>query len=114
MKFKAKIKFFLCLFYGFLGAHKFYEKNYKLGLLYMFTLGLLGIGWIIDTIKLFKPAFTHSVEKVEDTNKKWYHDSTLRVAILVISVLGLFWLTSSKRYQYFHYDPKSKMGHYKR
>lgn len=48
--------FFLCLFLGFFGAHKFYEKKTLLGIVYIFTFGLAGIGWIIDTISLlFKP-----------------------------------------------------------
>lgn len=48
--------FFLCLFLGEFGAHKFYEGKAGMGILYLFTLGLFGIGWIVDTISyLFKP-----------------------------------------------------------
>lgn len=48
--------FLLCLFLGFFGAHKFYEGKTGQGVLYLFTGGLFGIGWIIDTISLlFKP-----------------------------------------------------------
>ena len=48
--------FLLCLFLGMFGAHKFYEGRTGQGLLYLFTFGLLGIGWIIDCIIiLFKP-----------------------------------------------------------
>lgn len=48
--------FFLCLFFGYLGAHKFYEGKVGMGILYLFTLGLCGFGWIIDAlILLFKP-----------------------------------------------------------
>lgn len=48
--------FFLCLFLGYLGAHKFYEGRTGKGLLYLITLGLFGIGWIVDTVVLlFKP-----------------------------------------------------------
>lgn len=48
--------FFLCLFLGFLGAHKFYEGKVGMGILYICTGGLVGIGWIIDLITiLFKP-----------------------------------------------------------
>ena len=50
------VAFFLCLFLGEIGAHKFYEGKTGMGVLYLFTFGLFGIGWIIDTIALlFKP-----------------------------------------------------------
>lgn len=50
------VAFVLCLFLGYLGAHKFYEGKVGMGVLYLFTVGLFGIGWIIDTIAiLLKP-----------------------------------------------------------
>lgn len=50
------IAFFLCLFFGFAGIHKFYEEKVLLGIVYIFTFGLFGIGWAIDLIiLLFKP-----------------------------------------------------------
>ncbi|MBR5230638.1 MAG: TM2 domain-containing protein [Clostridia bacterium] len=50
------VAFLLCLFLGFFGVHKFYEGKALLGILYLFTAGLFGIGWIIDCISLlFKP-----------------------------------------------------------
>lgn len=50
------VSFFLCLFLGPLGAHKFYERKIGMGILYLFTLGLFGVGWIVDIIViLFKP-----------------------------------------------------------
>lgn len=50
------VAFFLCLFGGYLGLHKFYERKIGLGILYLCTGGLFGLGWIIDLIKLlFKP-----------------------------------------------------------
>lgn len=42
----------LCIFLGPLGAHKFYEGRAVKGLLYLFTFGLFGIGWIIDIIAI--------------------------------------------------------------
>jgi len=42
--------FFLCLFLGYLGAHKFYEGKVGMGILYILTAGLFGIGWVIDLI----------------------------------------------------------------
>lgn len=48
------VAFFLCLFTVF--GHKFYEGKIGMGILYIFTVGLFGIGWIIDLICiLFKP-----------------------------------------------------------
>ena len=50
------IAFFLCLFFGVLGIHKFYEGRILLGIVYIFTGGLFGIGVIIDLRRLlFKP-----------------------------------------------------------
>lgn len=52
---KAKNKwvaFLLCLFLGEFGFHKFYEGKIIMGLLYLFTFGLVGIGWFIDLIAL--------------------------------------------------------------
>lgn len=33
---------------GFLGAHRFYFGRPVSGTIYLFTLGLLGIGWLVD------------------------------------------------------------------
>lgn len=46
------VSFFLCLFLGCFGAHKFYEGKAGMGILYIFTAGLFGIGWIIDIISI--------------------------------------------------------------
>lgn len=47
----------LCLFFGFLGAHKFYEGKPTVAVLYACTAGLFGFGWLKDTITyiLFTP-----------------------------------------------------------
>ncbi len=39
---------YLVWIFGFLGAHRFYYGKPISGTLYFFTLGLLGVGWIID------------------------------------------------------------------
>lgn len=50
------VSLLLCLFLGFFGAHKFYEGKIGMGILYIFTCGLLGFGTIIDFfVILFKP-----------------------------------------------------------
>ena len=46
------VAFFLCLFLGFYGAHKFYEGRIGMGILYLFTAGLFGFGWIVDCVRL--------------------------------------------------------------
>lgn len=46
------IALLLCLFLGYLGAHKFYEGKIGMGILYIFTVGLFGIGTLIDFITL--------------------------------------------------------------
>lgn len=43
--------FFICLFLGPLGVHKFRERKIGIGILYLCTFGLCGIGWIYDTVK---------------------------------------------------------------
>lgn len=46
----------LCVLLGWCGGHKFYEGKVGMGILYLFTLGLFGIGVLIDFIVLlFKP-----------------------------------------------------------
>lgn len=46
------VAFLLCFFLGFLGAHKFYEGRAGMGILYILTGGLFGIGWFIDLISI--------------------------------------------------------------
>lgn len=42
----------LCLLLGVLGAHKFYLGKFWVGVVYIFTYGLFGIGWLIDLVTL--------------------------------------------------------------
>ena len=46
------IEWILCLTLGYLGVHKFYAGKKKMGIIYLFTAGLCGIGWIVDLIAL--------------------------------------------------------------
>ncbi|MBQ5740165.1 MAG: TM2 domain-containing protein [Oscillospiraceae bacterium] len=50
------VAFFLCLFFGVLGAHKFYEGKILFGVIYILTAGFCGIGVVVDLIiLLLKP-----------------------------------------------------------
>ncbi|MFR8728157.1 MAG: TM2 domain-containing protein [Dysosmobacter sp.] len=43
-------KFFVTLFFGMFGIHKFAERKIGPGLAYLFTAGLFGVGWLYDTV----------------------------------------------------------------
>nr|WP_243147990.1 TM2 domain-containing protein [Bittarella massiliensis (ex Durand et al. 2017)] len=47
----------LWLLLGYLGAHQFYAGKVGMGILYLFTFGLCGIGWVIDGVSLFAGSF---------------------------------------------------------
>lgn len=42
----------LCIFFGVFGIHRFYEGKKVTGFIYLFTFGLLGVGWFFDIIRL--------------------------------------------------------------
>ena len=42
----------LCIFLGTLGIHRFYEGKIGTGILWLCTLGVFGIGWIVDIVMI--------------------------------------------------------------
>lgn len=46
------IDLLLCIFLGAIGAHSFYEGKIGTGILYLFTVGLFGIGTLVDFIMI--------------------------------------------------------------
>ncbi len=44
----SKLFGYILWIFGFLGAHRFYYGKPVSGMVYMFTFGLFGIGWIVD------------------------------------------------------------------
>ncbi len=70
---------------GFLGAHRFYFGRPVSGTLYFFTLGLLGIGWLIDLFLM--PSLERSADRRYQQGELNY-----TVAWLLLSFLGIFGL----------------------
>ena len=48
---KKAINVLVVVFLGTLGIHKFIERKYGIGILYLCTLGIFGIGWLVDVVK---------------------------------------------------------------
>lgn len=51
----------LCIFGGGLGLHQYYVGRIGKGLLYTFTVGIFGIGWVIDLISILLGTFKDNV-----------------------------------------------------
>ena len=58
------VAFFLCLFLGVFGVHRFYVGKGGTGILYLLTLGFLGIGWLFDLFMILIGSF-------RDKNGNW-------------------------------------------
>lgn len=50
----SNVELVLCILFGWMGAHRFYTKKYKSAVLYLLTVGLCGIGWIVDIATIIK------------------------------------------------------------
>jgi TM2 domain-containing membrane protein YozV len=78
----AAIGYVLWIF-GFMGAHRFYFGKPATGTLYFFTLGLLGIGWLVDLFLI------PSMDRKADLRfKAGRYDYT--VGWILLTFLGVF------------------------
>lgn len=58
------IAFLLSIFLGWLGIHRFYVGKVGTGILWMLTLGMLGIGWLYDVIVILVGCFKDNYGRV--------------------------------------------------
>lgn len=74
---------YLIWIFGFLGMHRFYYGKPISGTIWFFTLGLLGIGWIIDLFlipSMHRQADIRFIDGPVDYNISW----------LLLAFLGIF------------------------
>ena len=74
---------YLLWIFGFLGAHRFYYGKPISGTIYFFTLGLLGIGWLIDIFLI------PSMDRKADI-KYTQGDIDYDISWLLLTFLGIF------------------------
>lgn len=62
----------ITIFLGWLGVHKFMQRKPAMGVLYLLTFGLFGIGWIVDIItaasKLNKPTTKRTTPRTNNVD----------------------------------------------
>ncbi|MEO5971148.1 MAG: TM2 domain-containing protein [Bdellovibrionia bacterium] len=76
---------YLLWIFGFLGAHRFYYGKQITGAIWFCTLGLLGIGWLVDLFLI--PSMDLQADRKYATGSLNYS-----VAWLLLSFLGIFGL----------------------
>ena len=56
--------YLLWLFFGLIGVHRFYVGHRGWGIAYLLTLGLFGIGWLVDLflIPSYVAAYNHRLD----------------------------------------------------
>ena len=60
---KGWILAIICFFVGELGIHRFVVGKIGTGILWLFTLGLFGIGYLVDLIMILCGTFTDKTGK---------------------------------------------------
>ncbi|AMG29756.1 NINE protein [Grimontia hollisae] len=79
----SKVVGYILWIFGFLGAHRFYYGKPVTGTIWFFTLGLLGIGWLIDLFLI------PSMDREADLR---FHSGQcdFSVAWILLTFLGIF------------------------
>src|SRR5262249_29510981 len=79
----SKVIGYLLWIFGFTGAHRFYFGKPITGAIWFFTLGLLGVGWLIDLFLI--PSMDRQADRRFVTGSTDYS-----VAWLLLTFLGMF------------------------
>jgi len=112
------IALILCLVAGWAGAHYFYVKRWGMGVLYLCTGGLIGVGILVDVIRILTNSFPgiegNGVEVPKAKKKQIFtiggvvgvlialgglgEDSTktLLAGLAIVAVCGYFWYKDKK------------------
>ena len=61
--------FLMCVFGGWFGLHQYYVGKIITGIIYTFTFGIFGLGWIIDIIRILLGSFRDNVGAPLRANK---------------------------------------------
>lgn len=83
-------KFLITALLGYFGVHKFIEKKYIIGILYLFTLGFFGIGVILDLINDY-------AEFEDDLQLNIFR----YIISFIIFLFGLFMMSKTANFYYF-------------
>ena len=65
---RGAVAWLLCFGLGVFGAHRFYAGRWRTGLLYLLTLGLFGIGMVVDLVRLSLGEFRWADDTVESSS----------------------------------------------
>ncbi|QOT78092.1 NINE protein [Cupriavidus basilensis] len=79
----SKVIGYLLWIFGFTGSHRFYYGKPVTGTIWFFTLGLLGIGWLIDLFLI--PGMDREADYRFASGKYDYN-----VAWILLTFLGIF------------------------
>jgi TM2 domain-containing membrane protein YozV len=79
----SKLVGYLLWLFGFTGAHRFYFGKTRTGILWFFTLGLLGVGWLIDLFLI--PSMDRQADRRYKQGAKEF-----TLAWILLTFLGVF------------------------
>lgn len=81
--------FNLALCGGFFGIHRFYLGLYGSGLLYMFTFGLFGVGWVFDCFEMLLGCWRYNNKYLMPLKNKGRH--TIKFLFVICCMIGMLY-----------------------